>query len=83
MAIKVIETETYKRLKRENGISEGAATKSCCNKSPYVVQLVEEFRLGYQTYIVTKFVKGGDILSYLKSKGVNRLPEAEARQLFK
>ena len=64
VAIKCIDTATYKRLKQENGISEGAAMK-LCKSSPHVAQLAEEFRHGEQTFLVSKFVKGGDLLAYL------------------
>jgi len=51
--------------------------------SSHIVGLVEEFTLGSKTYLVSKFINGGDLLSYLSNKGVDRLPEAEARVLFK
>lgn len=35
------------------------------------------------TYIVTKFVKSGDLLSYMEKLGVDRLPEAMARVFIK
>ena len=47
-----------------------------------MIQLVEEFQQEGQTFIVTKFQQGGDLLSYLKRLGVNSLPEYRARHIF-
>ena len=70
------------RMMRENSISEGEAME-LCSTSSHVVGLIEEFTLGSKTYLVTKFINGGDLLSYLNNKGVDRLTETEARVLFK
>ena len=70
------------RMTRENNISEGEAME-LCSTSSNVVGLIEEFTLASETYLVTKFINGGDLLSYLSNKGVDRLTETEARVLFK
>lgn len=82
VAIKQIVTKDYNRLSCENGISEAAAMR-LCSKSKQTVSLVEDFTVGKHTYIVTKFIKTGDLLAYLESMDVNRVPEHFARSLFK
>ena len=82
VAIKTILSKTYLRLAKENGISEASAM-GLCKKSKYIAKLVEEFMIADKSYIVTKYVESGDLLTYLESKGVDRLPEAEVRDLFK
>jgi serine/threonine protein kinase len=82
VAIKEMESAKYLRMTKENGISEGDAME-LCSASSHIVGLVEEFTLGSKTYLVSKFINGGDLLSYLSNKGVDRLPEAEACFLFK
>ena len=44
--------------------------------------MVEEFSQEGQTFIVTKFQHGGNLLSYLEKLGVNMLPEDKARHIF-
>ena len=53
-----------------------------CQSSKYHVNLVEHFKHEGNTYIVTRFARGGDLLSYLTERGVHRLPEEEAKQIF-
>ena len=77
-----MESTKYMRMTRENSISEGEAME-LCSTSSHVVGLIEEFTLASETYLVTKFINGGDLLSYLSNKGVDRLTETEARVLFK
>ena len=48
-----------------------------------MVNYIEEFEINSKTYIVTKFVRGGDLLSYLSERGVDKLPEAQAHTIFK
>ena len=66
------------RLATENQVSEGHAMYHC-QGSTQVINLIEEFQMHGQTYIVTKFARGGDLLGYLTSLGVDRLPESTAR----
>ena len=47
-------------------------------KSSNIVTLVDEFTIEAQTYIVTKYIKGGDLLSYLNALDVDKLPESQA-----
>ena len=81
VVIKDIPTSNYRRLSKENKISEASAME-LCQGSPNVARLVESFSYGKKTYLVTSLVEGGDLLGYLSSKDVNRLPEAEARTIF-
>ena len=53
-----------------------------CQKSHQVVHFVEEFTMQGKTYLVTKLVSGGNLLRYLGSLGVDRLPEEHARQII-
>ena len=53
-----------------------------CQHSKYHVNLVEHFKHEGNTYIVTRFARGGDLLNYLTERGVHRLPEQEAKQIF-
>jgi len=69
VAIKVFDTIKYKRSRQKNGISENTALKLCRN-SPNISRIVEKIQHGSKTYIVTQFVKGGDLLAYLEAKGV-------------
>ena len=80
VAIKVMETSKYQRLSYENQISEGNAM-TVCQKSNNVVNFIEEFVIGEETYIVTKFAQGGDLLNYLTSQGTDRLCESQARKI--
>lgn len=52
-------------------------------KYSYVVNLVEKFQLDDGVYLVTRYYKTGDLNTYLETKNVDRLPEADARFLFK
>ena len=78
VAIKAMDTKKYQRLATENQVSEGNAMY-LCQGSTQVINFIEEFQMQGQTYIVTKFARGGDLLSYLTSLGVDRLPENTAR----
>jgi hypothetical protein len=80
VAIKAMESEKYQRLRRENQVSEGDAMFAV-QSSPFILNFVEEFHLGEKTYIVTKFARGGDLLAYLGSQGVNRLSESRAKKM--
>ena len=48
-----------------------------------MVNFIEEFEINSKTYIVTKFVRGGDLLSYLSERGVDKLPESQSHTIFK
>jgi len=54
-----------------------------CHDSANVVNFIEEFIIDEEIYIVTKFVRGGDLLSYLTKQGVDRLPESQANYIFR
>ena len=82
VAIKAIETARYHRQTVENQISEGQAM-SLCQGSSNVLSLIEEFNIKDQTLIVTQYAAGGDLLNYLANLGVDRLPENNARYIFK
>ena len=56
---------------------------SLCQDSNYVVNFIEQFIIKDKIYIVTKFVKGGDLLDYLCALNVNRLPEHQSFVIFK
>ena len=74
VAIKAMETSKYKRLSTENAVSEGDAMHAC-QGSTQVINFVEEFTMQFQTYLVTKLARGGDLLGYLSAHGLDRLPE--------
>ena len=78
VAIKAMDTKKYQRLSTENQVSEGKAMH-LCQGSTQVINFIEEFSMGGETYIVTKFARGGDLLGYLSALGVDRLPEDHAR----
>lgn len=78
VAIKAVETSKYARITTENQISESEAMQ-VCSGSDYVARLVECFEHENQTLMVTKFYKGGDLLSYLTSRGVAKLSESHSR----
>ena len=82
MAIKAIEAEKYKLLSREQGVSEARAME-LCHQSDYIANLIEEFKEDDNVFLVTKFVKGGDLLHYLnETLGVNKLSEIDAKFIF-
>ena len=56
----------YKLQSNYSHISEGSAM-SCCQKSYNILRLVDEFEVKGQTYLVTKYAQGGDLLNYLKN----------------
>ena len=80
VAIKAMDTAKYKRLSTENAVSEGYAMH-LCQGSTQVINFVEEFTLQFQTYLVTKLARGGDLLGYLSALGVDRLPEEHVRKI--
>lgn len=53
-----------------------------CQSHSSVINFIEEFNHNGETYIVTKFASGGDLLSYLSALGVDRLSENRSRQIF-
>lgn len=50
-----------------------------CQNSFSVNAFIEEFRIGGETYIVTKFASGGDLVDYLSFHDVDKLPEDRVR----
>ena len=78
VALKVMDTANYERLTREQHISEAEAMRLCQNSS-HIVQLIDEFEHGDKTYVVTKFVQGGDLLTYINTLGANCLNESLTR----
>ena len=51
-------------------------------QSFHVVNFIEEIQHEEFTYLVTKFVRGGDLLNYLQAQQVDRLEEAHAFYIF-
>jgi len=82
VAIKVMQAEKAALSREENGISESSAME-LCEKNSNVASLIESFSQDGHVYIVTKFYRTGDMLGYLETKKVNKLPEAETRDLVK
>ena len=82
VAIKAINSIKYHKQTFENQISEGKAM-SLCQNSSHVVNFIEEFCIGDETFIVTQYMAGGDLLNYLAQLGTDRLPEDHARYIFK
>ena len=55
-----------------------------CKSSDFVASLVEVIEEGDQTYLVTKFVRSGDLLYFLHDVlKVDHLSEADAKPIFK
>lgn len=52
-----------------------------CGSSKHLLSLVESFEHEGETYIVTKFAKGGNLLSYLTGKGVSLVEESTAKHI--
>ena len=82
VAIKAINLEKYDMLARMNGISEVEALH-LCRHSKNVNRFVESFTCGDQIFIITKYCKGGNLLSYMEARGVNKLSEVDARWILK
>ena len=82
VAIKTIKTPTYKRLTREQHVSEGDVHYNLCKHSDHILKFVEAFTEGSLTYIVTKLARGGDLLSHLSRRDEPCLTEDEARRMF-
>ena len=80
VAIKAMESKKYQRLSIENQVSESRAMYMC-QDSQNILNFIEEFTHNGETYIVTKFARGGDLLSYLSVQGVDKLPEQRAQAL--
>ena len=53
-----------------------------CQNSSHVVTLIDEFDHGDKTYLATKYVQGGDLLSFMKSLGANQLAENLTRTII-
>lgn len=62
-------------------ISEADAMRLCQN-SPHIVQLIDEFEHGDKTYLMTKYVPGGDLLRYMNQCGANGLTEQLVRSII-
>ena len=82
VAIKTIKTHTYKRLAREQNVSEADVHYTLCRQSDHMLKFVEAFTEGNLTYIVTKFARGGDLLNHLSRRDDPCLSEDEARRMF-
>ena len=82
VAIKTIKTPTYKRLTREQHVSEGVAHYTLCRHSDHMLKFVEAFTEGSLTYIVTKLARNGDLLNHLGNRNDPCLSEDEARRMF-
>ena len=55
-----------------------------CKSSDYVAHLVEEIQQGGNVYIMTKYVKGGDLLHHIHNTlKVDHLSEDASRALFR
>ena len=54
-----------------------------CSSSKYLLSLVESFQHEGETYIVTKYAKGGNLLSYLTGKGVSLVDESRAKHIVR
>ena len=83
VAIKAIDTKKYTKLAQQNRISEIDAMRMC-KESHGVVKILDSFELDGQTYIVTKYAKGGDLLEYcLEQPDQSQwMTEKRARHIF-
>ncbi len=52
-----------------------------CNQSPYNIPFIDEFVYEDNTYIVTKYAKGGNLLNYLSARNITHLPEMQAQYI--
>ena len=77
-----MEKNKYRRIKRENGISEACAMHKCY-QSDHVASLIEAFTHKEFTYLVTKYYREGDLMSYMESRKICRLPESEVRHIVR
>lgn len=83
VAIKAIPTEKYQRLAGEHNTSEAEAM-NLCQKSDYIVSLVDHFEIGDTTYLVSKYAQGGDLFEYcLRQPDQNKwMSEHRARHII-
>ena len=61
VVIKVIKKRTFRRLAKENNISEATAMQ-LCGDSIHIVNLLETFIFDKKVYLITKYAQGGDLL---------------------
>eukprot|EP01022_Parablepharisma_sp_SALTPOND_P014704 TRINITY_DN201_c0_g1_i1.p1 TRINITY_DN201_c0_g1~~TRINITY_DN201_c0_g1_i1.p1 ORF type:complete len:638 (-),score=59.80 TRINITY_DN201_c0_g1_i1:11782-13695(-) len=73
---KLIEPQRQKSVQREIKIMERL-------NNPYIAKLYEAFDTPKQVILAMEYVRGTSLHGYLKSKMGRRLPEQEAKRLFK
>ena len=83
VAIKAIDKETCERKESFGSIQEVDAMM-LLHKSSHVVKLIDHFEIDDETYIVTKYAKGGDLLNYCSKtkESSGWLSENRARHIF-
>ena len=83
VAIKVIKKNLYKRLTYENNISEAEAMWKC-RESRHIVELIEKFEHEGKIFLVTKYARAGDLLTYCMhcEDPENWMSVEQARHIF-
>jgi len=73
---KLVEPQRQKSVQREIKIMERM-------NNPFIAKLYEAFDTSKQVILVMEYVRGMSLHGYLKSKTARKLPEWEAKKLFK
>ena len=83
VAIKVIKKKRYSRLTIENNISEAEAMWKC-RESKQIVELIEKFEHEGKIFLVTKYARAGDLLTYCMhcEDPKNWMSVEQARHIF-
>ena len=79
----MIDGKKYAEFAKRHSVSEARAME-LLKSNDFICNLVEEIHEGGKVYIVTKYVKGGDLLHYMQRVlEVSMLPQDDARNLFR
>ena len=81
VVIKNIPSEFYNRKEASFAISEVNAQHRC-QKSEYVLGILDSFEVDGYVYIVTKYEAGGDLADYAEARGQSNLTEVQAQRIF-
>ena len=82
VALKIYEKEKLAGLKHKRSLQREIKIMEKLN-NPYIVKLYEVLETPTQIMIVMEYVRGISLHGYLKAKSGKRLPEQEAKRLFK
>ena len=81
VVIKNIPSEFYHAKAASFAISEVNAQHRC-QKSEYVLGILDSFEVDGNVYIVTKYEAGGDLADYADARGQSNLTEVQAQHIF-